>query len=42
MKDIMEEYGEVLLAVIGAIGVLGATMTLLWGNFSQQIAQYIA
>ncbi len=41
MKELIEEYGEVLLAMVGATGVLGTTLLLLWGQYSQQVAQYI-
>lgn len=40
MKEIMEEYGEVLLAIVGAMGVLGITVTLLWDKFAQTVVLF--
>lgn len=40
MKEIIEEYGEILLAIVGAISVLGITITLLWEKFAQSIVLY--
>ena len=41
MQEIIEEYGEILLAIIGAVGVLSITLTLWWGDVAEGIV-YIA
>lgn len=41
MKEIIEEYGEILLAMIGAVSVLTFTGAIFYGEFSKQIAQYV-
>ena len=42
MKEIMEEYGEALLAVIGSLAVLAITGVIFFGQVSEQVILYVA
>lgn len=40
MREIIEEYGEIILAIVGATGVLGITIALMWGRFAQGVVLF--
>lgn len=40
MKFIFEEYGEVLLAIAGSVGVLSAGMVLFWTELASGVLYF--
>jgi hypothetical protein len=42
MKEIIEEYGGVLLAMVGSLAVIGITCGLFFDKISQQVILYVA
>ena len=42
MKMILEEYGEIILAIVGAVGAMGISIAMLWEKVSQQVQLFVA
>lgn len=40
MKTILEEYGEIVLAIVGAVGVMGMCVMMLWGEVAQSVTLF--
>lgn len=41
MRDILDEYGTLIIASVAAIAVIGIIVALFWGSGNNLVAEYL-